>query len=291
MPHPCRHATQFFGLVLPGQPRVAFGRLFCLRMAGESVNKVTPLASMGGEPLKALLLTRTGSTLKDAAACVAISKNSITMAQIAFIFVAVGLAFPILPGRSGLLLGFLAFPGAVFAATVITAVLDVRLRRHRKLNGPAAAAPGKKSVTQAAIDMWAHLADFYWENPRAALISFGLFFLGWAAGAVEILAGCWLLDLPMSVEGALVMEGALVSINMATFFIPANAGAQEGGLAFLAPLLGLTTGDGVALAVLRRCRDVVWILFGLLWLFVTEGRILIATETNPADPSAVESAV
>jgi len=71
------------------------------------------------------------------------------------------------------------------------------------------------------------------------------------------------------------MEGLLVSINMATFLIPANAGTQEGGFAYLAPLLGLSPGEGVALGLLRRCRDVLWILYGLGYLSLTEGKLLL----------------
>jgi hypothetical protein len=81
------------------------------------------------------------------------------------------------------------------------------------------------------------------------------------------------------------MEGLLVSINMATFFIPANAGSQEGGFAYLAPLMGLTATNGVALAVLRRCRDVVWVLFGLAYLAFTEGKLLVRPDATP-EPAA-----
>jgi uncharacterized protein (TIRG00374 family) len=286
----CDGAAWHFNFV-KGQPPVGFLRLFSMRMAGEALNKVTPLASMGGEPLKALLLTRTGSTLRDAAASVAISKNCITLAQIAFIFVTVAMALPLFPSKAGMLLGFAAFPGLVFAAMIVTAILDLSLRRRQKLQAyasretPEVDPSAKKSMKQEMIAMWAQCADFYWENPRASMTAFILFFMGWAGGAVEMWVGARLLGLELSPYEALVMEGLLVSINMATFFIPANAGAQEGGLAFLAPLMGMSTPDGIALAVLRRCRDVVWIGYGLLYLFVTEGRVLVQVDPKAVDAS------
>jgi uncharacterized protein (TIRG00374 family) len=287
----CDGAAWHFTFV-KGQPPVGFLKLFSIRMAGEALNKVTPLASMGGEPLKALLLTRTGSNLRDAAASVAISKNCITLAQIGFIFVAVAMALPLFPAKTGLILSFAIFPGIIFAAMIVTAILDVSLRRRQKLlleqkeEAPVSDPNAKKTLKQEMIDMWAQCADFYWENPRASAIAFVLFFLGWAGGAVETWVGARLLGLELSAYQAVVVEGLLVGINMATFFVPANAGAQEGGRAFLAPLMGLTTPGGVALAVLRRCRDVVWIGYGLLYLFATEGRILVQADPKTADAAA-----
>ncbi|HTE20095.1 MAG TPA: lysylphosphatidylglycerol synthase domain-containing protein, partial [Armatimonadota bacterium] len=98
-----------------GQPHTGFWRLFSIRMAGEAVNKVTPLASMGGEPLKGYLLTRAGTSSTHALASVAIAKNVMTLAQIAFIFCGVGLAWAALPGKTGLLIGLALFPGLILS--------------------------------------------------------------------------------------------------------------------------------------------------------------------------------
>lgn len=257
---------------LPGQAPVGFSRLFSVRMAGEAVNKITPLASMGGEPLKGYLLARDGTLLTGALASVAIAKNVMTLAQIAFIFGGVALAARALPGRLLFLLGFTLFPGLVLAAILVTAAVDLRLRRKRRPEPTPEPAPPRKG--RAALELWAQVADFYWAHPRAFALSFLLFFLGWAAGALELLAGAAALGFALSMSDALALEALLCSVNMATFFIPANAGSQEGGFAFLAPLLGVAGPHGLALAVLRRCRDVLWVGFGVLYLAATEGRVL-----------------
>lgn len=272
------------------QPAVGFGRLFGIRMAGEAVNKITPLASMGGEPLKAYLLTRDGACGADSLASVAVAKNTMTLAQIAFIFVGVLFALRSLPGQERVLLSLAAFPGLVLSAILVTAVLDLRLRRSgRRECGPETDGdrwrrwlPGKKS----ALDLWSRVADAYWCRPRAFAVSFVLFFLGWAAGALELLAAAWALGFTLSPMDALALEALLCSVNMATFFVPANAGAQEGGFAFLAPLMGLSSPHGLALAVLRRCRDVIWVLFGLTYLSATEGRVLFRPKLEAAEPTA-----
>jgi glycosyltransferase 2 family protein len=270
-------------LFMDGQPPVGFWRLFSVRLAGEAVNKVTPLASMGGEPVKAYLLARGGASPRDALASVAVAKNAITLAQIAFIFFAIALAFHGYPGREGLLAGLAAFPALILGALAVAAVLDLRLRR-RKVGRDTRSEPGIPAeeakqpwhrladpLRRSAAAMWAQVADFYWTNPRRSALAVGLFFLAWGAGALEVLAGAHALGVPFSFRDALVLEGLLVSVNMATFFVPANAGAQEGGYALLAPLVGLATPVGMALAVLRRCRDMVWIGFGLVYLSLAGG--------------------
>lgn len=261
-------------------PQIGFGRLFSIRMAGEAVNKVTPLASMGGEPLKAYLLNRCGGQGGEALASVAVAKNIMTLAQIAFIFVGVAISLTIAPGRSAALYGLAIFPGIILTAMIVTAILDHRLRRSKRRSETKEPPVHQNNV----LALWAQFADYFWANPGAVLLSFLVFFLGWAAGALELLAAAYLLGFPLSVRDALAYEALLASVNMATFFIPANAGSQEGGFTYLGPLLGLPP-YGVALAVLRRCRDVVWVLFGLGYLGVTEGRILV----RPAGP-APESA-
>jgi glycosyltransferase 2 family protein len=257
------------------QPGIGFGRVFSIRMAGEAVNKVTPLASLGGEPLKAFLLARSGGTVGDAAASVAVSKNVMTLAQVAFIFCGIAIAAPAMPEHRTVLLGFGVFPTLVLSAITVTAILDHRLRRGRT---------GDRAKPSRVVELWGQFADYFYAHPREVALSFLWFFLGWAAGALELLVAAQILGFNLSVKDALVMESLLCSVNMATFFIPANAGSQEGGYAFLGPLLGLSAAHGITMAILRRCRDVMWVGYGLLYLSVTEGRILFKPGLEAAEP-------
>jgi len=255
-----------------GQPPIGFARLFGVRMGGEAVNKITPLASMGGEPLKAFLITRDGATLSEGMASVAISKNVMTLAQIAFIYLAVALGLRVIPGKDGLLWGLTIFPSLVLLGCVVAAVLDFRFRRSKSVSGERAVPADWRG---SLINLWSKVADFYYTHPREFLNAFLLFLLGWGAGALELYTAGLALRFQLSWWDAVALEGLIMSVNMATFFIPANAGSQEGGFALLAPLFGIATPHGVALAVLRRCRDVIWVAYGLGYLALTEGRVLV----------------
>ena len=256
-----------------GQPAVPFRRLFNVRLAGEAVNRVTPLASLGGEPVKGYLLLRDGARLGDALASVAIAKNVMTLSQIAFIFAAMALAVTLAPGHGSLVASLGVFPAIVLIAMGVTAILDVRLRRRSGSPNPDEGATPRRALGRATLELWARFADYFRTNPRAFAGSFGMFSLGWAAGALELLAGAHALHAPLTVPQALALEGLLSSVTMATFFIPSSVGSQEGGFAYLAPLFGLSTPHGIALAVLRRCREMIWIAVGLIYLALVEGRV------------------
>jgi len=268
------------------QPPVGFWRLFSIRMAGEAVNRVTPLASMGGEPLKAYLLVRGGWSTRDALASVFVSKNAMTLGQIAFIFAGVALAAPKLHGNRGVIFGLVAFPASILIAIIITAVLDIRIRWRGK-QAQEAGGGERSHRSNAVMEMWAQIADFIRDHPVKFGLSFLYFFVGWAAGCLELLAASRLLGFPLSVMDALMMEAILVTINMSTFLIPGNAGTQEGGFTFVAGLFGLAGPQGLALSVLRRLRDVIWVGFGLCYLAVVEGRVLFRPNLEPTPPVAL----
>ncbi|MEE9182779.1 MAG: lysylphosphatidylglycerol synthase domain-containing protein, partial [candidate division NC10 bacterium] len=79
-------------------PGVSFPNLFLVRTAGEAVNTITPLAYLGGEPLKASLLCRLGMPLTDGLASVVVTKTIAAFAYCLFIFL--GLATALVGTRS-----------------------------------------------------------------------------------------------------------------------------------------------------------------------------------------------
>lgn len=63
-------------------PDLKFIGLFAARMAGESINCITPSAYLGGEPLKAYLLKTYNVSTIDGMASVVISRTIMTLAQV-----------------------------------------------------------------------------------------------------------------------------------------------------------------------------------------------------------------
>jgi uncharacterized protein (TIRG00374 family) len=75
---------------------VPFSWLFMIRTAGELVNATTPTAYVGGEPLKASLLKTWSVPMADGLASVIVAKTTMTIAQIVYILLGIGLGIWVL---------------------------------------------------------------------------------------------------------------------------------------------------------------------------------------------------
>jgi uncharacterized membrane protein YbhN (UPF0104 family) len=88
--------------------------------------------------------------------------------------------------------------------------------------------------------------------------------VNWLLGAVEIYYTLIFLDRPVTWAEAWIIEAVAQMVRTGAFFIPAAIGVQEG--AFLL-ICGAITGSapiGVAVSVVRRIREIIWIAWGLL---------------------------
>jgi hypothetical protein len=108
------------------------------------------------------------------------------------------------------------------------------------------------------------LVSFY-QSRRARLAlsataAFGELFLG----AVADYLALWLLGHPATLRDAFVIQAVVLLVTTTLFFVPANLGTQEGALVLVCGALFGSPALGLALAAIRRARDVLWIVAGLL---------------------------
>ncbi|MBL0174786.1 MAG: flippase-like domain-containing protein [Ignavibacteria bacterium] len=101
--------------------------------------------------------------------------------------------------------------------------------------------------------------------------AFGAFALGWLCLASETFLIATLLGTNLTLGQAILFEGAVSLLRAAFFFLPGALGAQEAGTVLLFQALGIPD-PGIAAAafvLLRRLRELVWIVVGLflLWRF------------------------
>ncbi len=73
-------------------------------------------------------------------------------------------------------------------------------------------------------------------------------------------------------KGAACFESDSGSIKGGTFFIPGSLGAQDGGNLLLVTAFGYSEVAGITFALLRRFREIVWIVIGLICLAWLGGR-------------------
>ncbi|HTL70504.1 MAG TPA: lysylphosphatidylglycerol synthase domain-containing protein, partial [Candidatus Eisenbacteria bacterium] len=132
---------------------------------------------------------------------------------------------------------------------------------------------GEKTEERAnrylALD--ADIRRYFAEDKRRFWLSTAFNFAAWWLGTLEVWWAARLLGIPMDLGQAWLFEALIQTIRIVTFFIPASVGAQEGGIVFLFTQMGLPTPAGLALALLRRAREILWMGVGLLlWFFLRE---------------------
>ena len=241
---------------------VPFLSLFGARLAGEALNVVTPLASVGGEAMKAWLLRRKARFGESVPALI-IAKTTITIAQALFLMLGIMAAWWVLPPGSTFmttmwgLLGVEVLAVAGFLGVQLSGVLG-RGGRLLKLVG------GDSAEHAQALDE--ALRGFYREQPGRLALSIGFHLAGWVLGTIETLLVLYFLGVPAGWSIALVIEAFGSAVRFASFMVPASLGTLEGANAALFHSLGLGAGIGLTFSLVRRARQLVWVVIGLLVL-------------------------
>jgi len=84
--------------------------------------------------------------------------------------------------------------------------------------------------------------------------------------ASEVVIVLWSLHLPIHFLTVLGIEGVTRGLKMLSGWIPARLGSDEGGAISAFALTGLSPTLGLALALTRRVRDLLWAVIGIAWL-------------------------
>lgn len=246
----------------PGEA-APFHRLYGARLAGEALNLVTAVGSMGGEAVKAWLIRR-DVAYEDSVPSVVIAKTTITIAQALFLLIGVALAWSLLATDSrvlGAMVWLLVVEVAAVAGFVGVQVAGIVGRAGRLLAWFGVIGPG-----DSAQRLDAALRDYYRRDWRR--LSWSTFFhlAGWLLGAVEAYVILVFLAIPADLVTATVIEALGAGVRFATFLVPASLGAFESANAAAFEAMGLGAGAGLAFAFVRRARQVAWIAVGLVVL-------------------------
>ena len=265
----------------PPRPALRFRSLLAARIAGDAVNYVTPTATLGGEVVRVGMLRGQAATI-DIGASVAIAKIAQTLAQLLFVVAGLLVFVDTMPFAGA---GRLALIAALTALGLCVVVVAVARRGSLFVGVVRIADALQRRVLRASwartLDAERHIATWdsharrlddaiarsHGANGGPLALSTAFFLAGWAAGIVEIYLTLWLLGIAPSLRLAATIEVLSVAIDASLFFMPAKLGTQEGGKVVIFTLLGLDQGKGLALGMVRRIREIVWTLVGLMILW------------------------
>ena len=245
--------------------QLRFGELFVARVSGEAIDYVTPTAQLGGQLVMAMMVRRK-LAMAIGLATVVVASLAEAVGQIAFISTALITALPFearlhhlfWPMMAGLALAIAL--AAAFFAIQMKQPFSMLWKGAAKLHLGHLADP---EVKAAAGDADALLLDFYRRHRGRLALSCLCYLFAWSMGPLEIYILLTLLHQPATLVTVLLVEALGLLIERATFLIPAKLVSQEGGKALILSLLGYPVGVGFAIGVLRRLKEMVWVLLGL----------------------------
>jgi putative membrane protein len=248
-----------------------FAALFVIAAIREAINRLLPVANVGGEVVGARLLVRRGVSYPAAVGSILVETMLNILSQVLFLtlglacllhitdhFELSGAIVTAVAGASTivLLLFWILRSGAFFRLIHQLAVRT--LGASPKYGAALGALSQIDSTTRELTSAHARLAgSIAWQ--LAVLIS----------GSAETWLVLHWLAHPVSVEGAVALESLTLAARSLFFIAPAGLGVQEAGLIGVGSLLGLGSDVAIALSLAKRARE---ILFGLPALAAWQAR-------------------
>jgi putative membrane protein len=268
------YAIGWLALLRPSDAahRVGTGYIFWATAVRDAVDRLLPVASVGGSFVGVRILRWRGIPTAPVAASVVI-EIFITLVVV-YAFTAMGLMLLAEYGTSNhefrrVLTGFLLSLPVPLA--VLMLLRNGAILRHLKTFMHKIAGGGAMSGHTASLDREIRASL---HRHGALLTAAILQFLALTSGSLEIWFALRLFGHPIGFDAALVLESMVQAVRHIAFIVPGGLGVQEAGLVIFGHVVGLSSEMALAVAMVKRMREVIWgVPFLLSWQWA-EGRRL-----------------
>ncbi len=252
----------------PRPPLTSLPDLLRIYLAGNTANYLAP-GSVAGEPIRANML-RDRMETSGAIASVAIFKHAHLLSQSAF--VAAGLAVAVVYFDLSAAVRWTALAGLVVLCGLLVlmtwalqkgsfAPIVSTLSRFK----PLAHRLARYREGAGALDE--RIRRFYVHRRPHFFAASGWCLLGWCGGLLETYIVLRILAPGQGWPTACAAESLAMLLNNMFLFVPGRAGTAEGVRAGVFVLLGMSATTGVAYGLVRRGRELFWVLLGLAFLW------------------------
>ena len=268
--------------------RPLFLRLFGVRTTCDALLLGLPSGTVVSETIQPYLLKRRcGVPLENGIVASVARKFFVVESHGLFLAVATFLAWPLLERdvaarifRQGLPWVLLLTCGVLVAAAsgVVLATARGRManRLHRALDRVGGRWLGSWLQRNAPRFQRTdeRLAAFFGRSRLRLMVSVVLQGCGWFIRSVETWLFLWLVGAHVPLVAAMVIETALILVRAAAVPVPAGLGVQDAGYVLCLRALGVpdATTLGAAFVVIKRGKDLFWIVVGFLLLGIGRRR-------------------
>lgn len=249
---------------------VGLGYLFWVTTVREGVDRLLPVASVGGGVVGVRLLRWRGVPVAEASASI-IVEILLTLFALYLFFVVgvllllgVGLSFH---EHSRLLLAVVL----TLPVPLVTAWLLRYGSLFERMHGFLLGLVGTSTLSEGAAALDREIRGML-SRHRALLVTGLLQFVGLVSGSFEIWFALRLFGHPVDWRAAIALESLTQAIRHVAFVIPAGLGVQEAGLIIFGRTLGIDAELALAVSMAKRVREVLLGVLSLLSWQWMEGR-------------------
>ncbi|MDH5749158.1 MAG: lysylphosphatidylglycerol synthase domain-containing protein [Rhodospirillales bacterium] len=246
---------------------------------GSAVNTLLPVATIGGEVVKARVLALNGHSGTDTVSSMVVDKTVQAISILIWALVGIAMLTQVAPDEK-VIRG--AVIGAVLLALGIGGFIGVQLlgsfsffaKIGIKAGNKAGTSDKWRGIVGSAADVDAAIKAIY-KKPGAITIAVFLRLADRVLLVGEVLLAAHLMGHPIGIAEAVMIKGLVAALRGVSFAIPAGLGVQEGGYIGLGLLVGLPPDLMLAVSLASRVRE---ILPNIPFLFVwqhLEGRALL----------------
>ena len=265
-------ASTSWRLLFPAGGAPRFGLVFLAMWIGVSINLMLPVANLGGDVVRARLLSLWTGRPRDAVASVVVDKTVLvaTLPILALIGTAAVLRLVPDSGSFGAAAGLVI----LLAIAIVLLVLAQRAGAFSFLAARAvrlARRPGWEGLVAKASDLDGAIRDLY-RRPGTILAACALRMLGRLSASGDVWLAARLLGHPITIVDAILLRSVGIVARAVAFPVPGGLGVQEGSFVALGSLIGMPPEVALATSLATRVREVVSSIPGLIaWQYV-EGR-------------------
>ncbi|TDE15666.1 lysylphosphatidylglycerol synthase transmembrane domain-containing protein [Dyadobacter psychrotolerans] len=251
--------------------KISVTYLFLIRHIGEMVSLVNPASVVAGEAVKVYLLQDTPVKKAEMISSVLISRIMIAITQLLLFFLT--LAYVFLTDYDF----FERLPMAtllVFAWLIVLLVIVVIFSRSTYIREIFARSKLSLKIQKLADiyklrQVFIEFNHFFKTNKKGLLLCTLFFSLHWVIGSLEIYAILKFLGIKTGILQVLFVDMGIILFKSAGAFIPGQIGVEEIGNKVMLELVGIQdAGVWITVSVLRRSRQVFWLICGMVFYFL-----------------------
>lgn len=268
--------------LFPAGRRPGAARTLLASWMGTAVNSLLPVATIGGEVVKARVLTLWSVPGIDTASTAIVDKTVQAIVVLVWALTGIAILATVAPdGKvvTGALIGALLLALGIggFVAVQVGATIPFFARAAAK----AAGTNYWNKLVRGAADLNAAIRAIY-RRPGAIALAVVLRLTGRLVLVGEVLLAANLMGHPIGLVEAVMIKGLVDGLRGVSFAVPAGIGVQEGGYIGVGILLGLPADLMLAISLATRVREILPdIPFLIAWQH-TEGREWWRRRARPA---------